>query len=93
MLFVFAVLFGFAYGGFLPQHPRVIVELFGKKAMGSIMGVNNMCNALGPAMGPFLGAALYDSLGNYALAFIIAGTGLLVGLVCILTLPLPRDTK
>ncbi len=91
MLFVFAVFFGFAYGGFLPQHPRIIVELFGKKAMGSVMGVNNLCNALGPALGPFLGAALYDSRGSYTLAFIIGGTGILAGLACILTLPLPAN--
>ncbi len=89
MLYLFAGCFGLAYGGFIPQQPRIIVELFGRKSMGSIMGLSNIFIALGPALGPVAGAAVYDYTGSYTYAFIMGGTSILAGLLLILLLKLP----
>jgi len=102
MIFVFAIPFGFAYGGSMPQTPRVISELFGTRSMGAIMGLGGMFMALGPALGPVIGTLVYDHTGSYSLAFLIGGLGVLVafGLVLLLKLPVraekilvPRDAQ
>ena len=90
MLYLFAIFFGLAYGGFLPQQPRVIVELFGRTSMGKIMGFNNLILALGPAIGPVVGAAIFDRTGSYTLAFALAGSSIFFGFVLIMILKLPQ---
>ncbi|UCG82174.1 MAG: MFS transporter [Dehalococcoidia bacterium] len=93
MIFVFALPFGFAYGGSMPQTPRVIAELFGTKSIGAIMGLNGIFMSLGPALGPIIGTLVYDHTGNYALAFMIGGLGVLVSFGLILMLKLPKKSN
>jgi len=90
MLFLFAVLYGVAYGGFLTQVPRFIVELFGKKSMGGIMSIKNVIITIGPALGPVLGAFIYDRTGSYSMAFTIGGLSIFMGFAFILLLKLPE---
>lgn len=89
MLYVFAVLFGFAYGGSMPQMPRLVSELFGLKSMGGIMGVATLITSLGPALGPVLGGGIYDRTKSYSIAFVIGAVGILVGLSFLLLLKTP----
>ncbi len=91
MLYLFAVMFGFAYGGVIPQNPRIIGGLFGTRFLGGIMGIAAVFTVLGPALGPLLGAFVYDRLGSYQIAFLVGGTLVLlaIGLVLLLDLPVP----
>ncbi|MEE8374172.1 MAG: MFS transporter [Dehalococcoidia bacterium] len=89
MLFLFAIPFGFAYGGSMPQTPRVISELFGTKSMGGIMGVSGVFMSLGPALGPVIGTLIYDHTGSYALAFLVGGASALIAFGLVLMLKLP----
>jgi MFS family permease len=93
MLFLFAIPFGFAYGFSLPQQPRIAAQLFGVKNLGSIMGFQGFLGVWGPAFGPFLGSYIFDHTGNYKLALILGGAGLLVGLVLILLLKLKDPVR
>ena len=89
MLYGFAVAFGFAYGGVMPQNPRVIGGLFGTRFLGAIMGVAAVFTILGPALGPLLGAFVHDRSGSYQAAFLIGGTLILVAIGLVLSLDLP----
>jgi MFS family permease len=65
-----AVMFGFAYGGVMPLYAILVREYFGERIMGAAFGAVSVAATLGMALGPWLGGALYDSLGSYAWMFI-----------------------
>jgi MFS family permease len=90
MLYVFAIFFGLGFGGFMPHLPKVIAELFGRKSMGPIYGINNIFNSIGGAAGPVLAASFYDKTGSYTLAFIIGGGAIFIGSVLVFMLKFPE---
>jgi MFS family permease len=65
-----ALVFGFAYGGVMPLYAIVVREYFGERIMGSVFGAVSLAATLGMAVGPWIGAYLYDALGSYAWMFI-----------------------
>jgi MFS family permease len=90
MMYLFVVIFGFAYGGAVPQMPRMVSELFGLASMGAIMGVSMLITTLGPALGPVLGGAIFDRTGSYTAAFITGGISIIVALALIVILKVPK---
>jgi MFS family permease len=92
VLLLYAVPFGFLAGGFLTMMPLCLARLFGTSALGSIMGVVGMFAAVGPALSPALGAAIYDRTGSYFYAFLLAGTCAVMALV-IFTAILPGSDR
>jgi MFS family permease len=68
--YALAVMFGFAYGGVMPLYAILVREYFGERIMGAAFGAVSVAATLGMALGPWLGGALYDSLGSYAWMFI-----------------------
>ena len=65
-----ALMFGFAYGGVMPLYAILVREYFGERIMGAAFGAVSVAATLGMALGPWLGGALYDSLGSYAWMFV-----------------------
>jgi len=65
-----AVVFGFAYGGVMPLYAIIVREYFGERVMGSAFGAVSLAATLGMALGPWIGAYVYDALGSYAWMFI-----------------------
>jgi MFS family permease len=68
--YTLAVMFGFAYGGVMPLYAILVREYFGERIMGAAFGAVSVAATLGMALGPWLGGALYDSLGSYAWMFV-----------------------
>src|SRR5687767_12714592 len=68
--YVLALVFGFAYGGVMPLYAILVREYFGARVMGAAFGAVSVAATLGMALGPWLGGALYDSLGSYAWMFV-----------------------
>ena len=68
--YALAVVFGFAYGGVMPLYAILVREYFGERVMGTAFGAVSLAATLGMALGPWIGGALYDSLGGYAWMFI-----------------------
>jgi MFS family permease len=68
--YALALMFGFAYGGVMPLYAILVREYFGERIMGAAFGAVSVAATLGMAVGPWLGGALYDSLGSYAWMFI-----------------------
>jgi len=83
MLFVFAVLYGFAHGGLFTVISPTVAELFGTGSHGALFGLIWFCGTLGGSMGPWLTGYLFDATGSYQEAFLILIAFGLMGLVLI----------
>ncbi len=71
MLFVFAMLYGFAHGGLFTVISPTVAELFGTGSHGALFGLIWFCGTLGGSIGPWLTGYLFDASGSYRLAFLI----------------------
>lgn len=80
-LYLFAVVFGFAYGGIVASESPLAAALFGLSSHGLIYGVFNFVGAIGASLGPFLAGYIFDATGSYQLAFLIAGAVGILGLI------------
>ena len=78
MLFLGAALFGFFYGGHVPQLPALIGETLGVAHMGAVLGLIIFFWGLGGAGGPVIAGWLVDRTGSYASAFFLGGTAMLL---------------
>ena len=72
-VYAFAVVFGFMYGGVVPQFSNRVAELFGLRAHGAILGVVVLCDAFGSGAGPVITGLGYDLLKSYTIPFAICG--------------------
>ncbi|MBI4288825.1 MAG: MFS transporter [Chloroflexi bacterium] len=75
-LYVFAAMFGFAYGGWTPVIPALVAELFGLRSAGTIFGIVSLGGSLGASLGAWVGGAVFEASQSYVIAFIL-GAGVL----------------
>jgi len=85
-LYVFAIVFGFGYGSLAPMIPVLVVDRFGREAMGSVYGLLTFCIGIGGAVGPILGGIIFDALGSYTHVWQLNLVMLIVSALLILTL-------
>jgi MFS family permease len=78
MLYLFALVYGFAFGGFSPATAALIGDTFGVSKIGSILGVLEIGFGAGAATGPVIGGLIYDVRGNYFLAFLLGALAMMV---------------
>ena len=69
--YLFAVITGFAIGGYMPLEILIVAELFGLKSLGMIYGTIMIFSALGMTLGPIIAGTIFDMTGNYNWAFLI----------------------
>lgn len=95
MLYVFAVVFGAAYGGLAPPTLAMIGDIFGLRHIGLIFGALEIGWVCGGALGPTLAGYIFDTTGRYNLAFIlvILAALVIVALVCVLKVPAAKTEK
>ena len=70
MVYVFAVFFGFSYGGWVTVLPFLAGEIFGSRALGLIIGLIIFAATFGGALGPVFAGYIYDVSSDYKTAFI-----------------------
>jgi predicted MFS family arabinose efflux permease len=81
-LYLFAVVFGFAFGGCATSESPLVAGLFGLSSHGLILGAINVLGfTLGAAIGALIGGYIFDMAGSYQLAFIVCGAMSVVGLI------------
>jgi MFS family permease len=80
MLYSFAWVFGFAYGGCVTAESPIVAELFGLRSHGLILGVIAFAFATGGAFGPWLCGYLFDLSGAYRWSFFACATLSTMGL-------------
>jgi MFS family permease len=70
MLYLFAVIQGFAHGGFFALVAPTVAEFFGTRSHGVIMGVVTFVFMLGGSTGPVLAGYMFDVTGSYQTMFL-----------------------
>jgi MFS family permease len=95
MLFLFAVIYGFAHGGFFTVMSPTIAELFGTGSHGLLYGIVLASGTIGGAAGPLIAGHTFDVMGNYRVAFLILILLAVLGFVLIMLLQPSRkgDTQ
>ncbi|MCE5264990.1 MAG: MFS transporter [Deltaproteobacteria bacterium] len=78
-LFAFAVLFGFAFGGDVPQVPALTVRCFGVSALGVVYGTISAVVNVGSGLAPAAAGYIFDWAGSYTAAFLGASILLFFG--------------
>ncbi|MFC1995841.1 MFS transporter [Chloroflexota bacterium] len=91
MLYLFAILWGFSYGGISSPLMALIGDTFGVRNIGLIMGVIDISWGVGGAFGPAITGYLFDVTGSYVLAFFLTGViAMLLTAVAIIFLRTPK---
>ncbi len=89
VLFIYAMIFGFAYGGNMPQVPAITAQCFGLGSITMVFGLmSTVANLIG-AFGPIMAGYTFDLTGSYIVVFLGAATALLVAILSISKLRLP----
>ena len=81
---VFAPLYGIAFGGRIPLSTAMRGEYFGRKAFATIMGISQFPSNLAMMLGPVFAGYLFDIQGSYFTPFIIFSALSFIGGVLIL---------
>lgn len=80
-LLLFAVIYGFAHGGFFALISPTLAEFFGTSSHGVILGSVVFTSALGSTIGPVIAGYLFDIMGSYAIFFMVLSGMSLAGLL------------
>lgn len=68
---VFALWFGLSYGGIVSLLPALCMDLFGARALASVIGTLYSGAALGNLLGPVLAGRAFDQLGGYGVVVVV----------------------
>ena len=86
MLYVFAVAFAIGNGVWSPQIPMIAAGIFGTRHMGSIFAAILVAAGFGGVLGPIIAGYVFDTLGSYRFAFLLATGVAVVGALLIFVL-------
>ncbi len=92
-LLVYAVLYGFTMGGFIPMVNVALAQYFGREHMGAIRGVATPIANVAGATSPFAVGVMWQMLGDYDVSFILLGAFWAIGGLVVLTAPQPRPPR
>lgn len=88
-LLVYVAVYGAAYGASSPLSASVRASHFGRRAFGAITAAQGVMALICAALGPLAAGALYDSLGNYTLAFVLTAGVFLLAAAAMFATPRP----
>lgn len=66
MLYLFALVYGIAHGGFFTSFSPIVAEFFGIKSHGALFGIAMFSGTFGGALGPVMAGYVFDITGGYA---------------------------
>jgi len=89
-LIFFLMLYAPGYGGNISVRPALQAEYFGRRALGSIMGLTFFITSLGNVLGPVFVGWMYDVQESYRLAFVITAFASLAAIPLVLSMPRPK---
>jgi MFS family permease len=91
MLYLFALIYGFANGGLAPSITALIGDTFGLRNIGVIFGLLEIGWGIGSAIGPAIGGLIFDMENSYSMAFLIGAAAMLI--VAFLATQIKRETS
>ena len=71
MFYIFAIVFGFGYGGLVAMSSLLVTDLFGLQNHGLIFGVFAFIITLGGGVGPLVAGYIYDVSSSYYILLLI----------------------
>jgi MFS family permease len=71
VLYLFAVVFGIAFGAFQAVQSPLVADSFGLRAHGAIFGLLVFAASVGGAIGSFVAGRIFDISGSYHWAFML----------------------
>lgn len=90
MLVLFAVVYGFFYGGRIPTVTGLVAYIFGMRGLPELTGIAWGIGGLFGLLGPLTAGYLFDRLGSYTVAFLAAAFAFVVaGWLSLLARPSP----
>jgi MFS family permease len=93
MLYLFAAVFGVAYGGFSSVQSPMVAEYFDLRSHGAIFGVALFATQIGGSLGSLVAGRIFDISGSYHWAFILCTILSVAGLILSLLLDHNRIPK
>jgi len=78
MLYLFALVYGFAYSGFSSSMGALIGDTFGLGKIGAIFGVLEIGFGIGAAIGSTVGGIIFDVSNSYSVAFLMGAIAMLI---------------
>lgn len=91
MLYLFAVVYGSAYGAIDPIVAALVAENFGLRGMGVMMGMTSIFFGIGGAIGPALAGYVFDINGSYTIVFLMGAIFMSLATACFYLLKAPAD--
>jgi MFS family permease len=92
IVWVFALLFGFAMGADYMLIPLVTADCFGLSALGKLLAVIITLYSLGQWLAPWLAGKIFDTQHTYGLAWLIVSGGAAVGAALIYAIAPERQS-
>ncbi|MBA7570323.1 L-lactate transporter [subsurface metagenome] len=80
-LYLFAAVFGFAFGGCVASESPIVAVLFGLSSHGLILGVIVLGFSIGAAIGSFVTGYIFDIAASYQVAFLVCAAISVVALI------------
>lgn len=93
MLYLFAVIYGTAHGGYFTIISPIVAEFFGIRAHGVLFGIVAFSGTVGGAIGPILAGYIFDITARYSPAFWLYSLMSSLGLVLLLLLKPIEETR
>jgi MFS family permease len=72
MFYLFAIIYGFANGGFVPASTSLAGSLCRAVDIGKVFGLLDIGWGIGAALGPAAGGLIFDITNSYVISFLIA---------------------
>jgi MFS family permease len=92
MLYLFAIIYGFAHGGLFTVVSPAIAELFGTSSHGLLFGLVLFSGTLGGSIGPLLAGFLFDRTGAYEIVLMVLALITMFGLFLVTLLRPPQNS-
>jgi MFS family permease len=94
-LVAFAIALGLGYGLRIALMPAVLIELFGVRNLGAILGIFFTASGISAVVGPLLAGFIVDVTGSYrwGIAFALASGSFGFAAVALLRIPRDKDIK
>ncbi len=83
MFYIFALIFGIAWGGMGPATAVIIGETFGLGRIGAVLGILEAGFSIGAGIGPVIGGLIFDLRQSYSLSFLVGVVAMLVATVLV----------
>lgn len=85
MFYLFVIVLGMAEGLSSTLFIPALAGVFGLKSIGLLSGFNGLAITLGSSVGPYMAGYLFDTMGNYQIAFLLCAGVAVIGLISAIT--------